>query len=265
MGEQERKEMEQMRIDRERLKSERKHADRDEAVRVAAVRRERMEIDRMRRGSEGNNGGRDFPLLSNAPLTDSVVSFDHVRQLITTLRNDPSVTPIPEDFASPDAFHSWRQTMNMSLQKVVVRLLKLRFLKPQDSAAKTNQPATVKLHFNIAQARGLIAKEGRTRDPYCKVEFGDLDRATGGRNQPEIERFETGVKRDTTEPVWNEHVELEVKNLTDKVSIEVWDRIKEQFLGKARIDVSDLVTQSARRGHVSNWIRLEPRDNRGKD
>ncbi|KAI8927542.1 hypothetical protein BC831DRAFT_451831 [Entophlyctis helioformis] len=261
MNEKERKEMELQRQDLERLRVEQRRADRMEAERVAAEREKRIMADRERRGSES----RDFALLARGPVNEAVLVADYIRAVITTLRADTTITPVPEDFLEIEAYPSWRQNMDgLSFQRVLERLLKLRFLKRPDR----NQAAApaVKLFFKIVEARGLVAKEGRLRDAYCSIEFGDLDRPDRkkDKNAP-VEVFQTETVPGSLDPVWNQHLNMDVKNLTDKIQIEVWDRSKDQFLGLARININEIITRSAREGYITQWLRLEPRDPKYKD
>ncbi|KAJ8328778.1 hypothetical protein QVD99_004525 [Batrachochytrium dendrobatidis] len=260
MQEKERKEMERQRRELENLKSEQREADRQELVRVAAERQKRIQADRERRGSDT----REFMLLSRSPINEALVVSDYIRALISTLRSDPTVTPIPDDFTSPDAYQSWRMNMNVSLQKVLVNVLKLRFLKPQGKPGEVPQ-TEIKLFFKVVQACGLIAKEGRSRDAYCSIEFGDLSGRKKSKHAPETTIWKTEVVQGTTNPTWNQHLNFDVHNLTDKIHVEVWDSLKDQFLGIAKVNISDVITRSAREGYISMWIRLEPRDAKNKD
>ncbi|KAJ3328963.1 hypothetical protein HDU76_008921 [Blyttiomyces sp. JEL0837] len=126
----------------------------------------------------------------------------------------------------------------------------------------------------VIEARGLIAKEGRSRDAYCKIEFGhfpdDMAGGQGGSTRgsamlnpaglapPEV--YMTDVVIGNTSPVWNQHLELKATNLTDKIILTVWDRRKDDFLGQVRLTIGDLITQAAKEGFVSRFYRLMPRD-----
>jgi hypothetical protein len=62
--------------------------------------------------------------------------------------------------------------MRRSFQEVLIKMIKYRFLVPPDPSKNTFEP--IKVRFRVIEARGLVSKEGRTRDAYCKIEFGDL-------------------------------------------------------------------------------------------
>ncbi|OUM58701.1 hypothetical protein PIROE2DRAFT_31287, partial [Piromyces sp. E2] len=64
----------------------------------------------------------------------------------------------------------------------------------------------------VIQAKELIAsKDGKARNPYCEVKFNGS-------------AFHTEKCENTLEPFWNQHLEIKAKNLTDGITITVWDK-----------------------------------------
>jgi hypothetical protein len=110
--------------------------------------------------------------------------------------------------------------------------------------------------IKVVSARGIIAKEGKTRNPYCEMNF---DGST----------FHTEKCDNTLEPYWNQHLEIKAKNLTENITLKVWDKKpkgkfwkkddSDEFLGMATISVGELITKSARTGFISQWYPLGKR------
>jgi len=123
-------------------------------------------------------------------------------------------------------------------------------LRPGDSSVE------VTMVIKVVSARGIIAKEGKTRNPYCEMNF---DGST----------FHTEKCDNTLEPYWNQHLEIKAKNLTENITLKVWDKKpkgkfwkkddSDEFLGMATISVGELITKSARTGFISQWYPLGKR------
>ncbi|KAH9270866.1 hypothetical protein BASA83_007019 [Batrachochytrium salamandrivorans] len=119
---------------------------------------------------------REFMLLSRAPINEAIIVPDYIRALISTLRDDPTAGA------------------------------------PGDAGIVSD----IRLFFKVVQARGLIAKEGRTRDAYCSIEFGDLSGGKKGKHAPKNNIWKTETVTGSTNPVWNQHLNFDLRSLTDK-------------------------------------------------
>ncbi|KAI8833016.1 hypothetical protein BC829DRAFT_86543 [Chytridium lagenaria] len=110
---------------------------------------------------------------------------DYVKALIRVLLSDKTLTPTPDDFTSPDGFTLWQKIIGGPLQQVIADLLSerhidapLRRAREADRLATEKKPpkpeTKVTIFFKVIEARGLIAKEGRSRDAFCKIEHGAI-------------------------------------------------------------------------------------------
>ncbi|KAJ3193561.1 hypothetical protein HDU67_005064, partial [Dinochytrium kinnereticum] len=156
--------------------------------------------------------------------------------------------------------------MSTSLQDVLCDLLKTRFIdtpppKPQSSQKPTG---SVDIFFKIIEARGLHAKEGRTRDAYCKIEIGDIPPGAPADATPKSEVYMTEVVKQSLNPVWNQHLEVASRATGDWIVVSVWDIRKDYFLGWVRVRVGDLLGKVDRDGFLGRWFRLEGRGGAGK-
>ncbi|KAJ3258354.1 hypothetical protein HK103_003642 [Boothiomyces macroporosus] len=263
MSAQEIKDMEKLREEKLQKEKEIAEADKREKLMIAKERERRMQEDQQRR--DGRRGStQEFALVSGAPVDESLLVPDYLTALMTTLRNDTSVSVIPENFATPEAYNHWRTTMKRSLQEVLIKMIKYRFLTPPDPQKPGFEP--VKIRFKIIQAQGLIGKEGRTRSTYCNIEFGDLAALKKqNRNAKEKEVYRTDVIEDSLDPVWNQKLSIEANSITDEAKVEVWDKVKDHFLGQVIVKLSDVITKCTRNGSYESWIDLSPRDGKNKD
>lgn len=185
---------------------------------------------------------------------------EYVKALITTLQNDKTVSPLPEDFHSREGFSQWKNlTKGRPFQGILAKALKYRFLM-RPRSQKSDSECT-KITFKIVSARDLVGKEGRTRDTFCRIEHGDLERS---RKEKRGKILETETVAGSLAPVWNQHLKLETSNPVDAIRVEVWDRPKDYFLGQIVLKLSDLVSKS-RDGYVKSWFPLVPRSERGRD
>jgi C2 domain len=186
-------------------------------------------------------------------LTQLLVD-DYVKGLIHTLQKDQTISPLPEDFVSKEGYTQYRDNMRVPLSQVIAKLLKYRFLKKVEPS--NTAPTSTKIFFKVVKARGLVAKEGRSRDAFCSIEYGDLELL---KRQKKVQVFQTEVVRNSLSPTWDQHLNIEARSTFEKIKVEVWDRTKDQFLGQVVITVSDIVSESARKGFLSSWISLTSR------
>src|SRR5690606_11271446 len=71
--------------------------------------------------------------------------------------------------------------------------------------------------------------------------------------------FNTEVVKATLSPTWNQHLNITATNLTDKVCVAVYDKSKDQFLGRTKLSFGEMITVSAKEGYVGRWCTLEGR------
>ena len=182
------------------------------------------------------------------------------------LKNDRDRVPRQEDFVSVEGYYQWNSEVRMSFQRVLTELLTARYLSDDKRRQRSEKPGTsVDLRFKVVSASNLLAKEERIRDAYAQIEFGNIpeDWEDIKREQSKRDRqvFKTEVVS-SNNPFWNQHIKIEAKNLTDSILICVYCQRKDEFLGYARLKISELITASVKEGFVRKDIALLPRENK---
>lgn len=150
--------------------------------------------------------------------------------------------------------------MRVSLQEAIAKMLKYRFLRKSEAGPPVATSA--KVFFKIVSAQSLVTKENRPRDTYCFIEHGDLDRIKRDKKR---KVFQTEVCPGSLDPIWNQHLKLETTNVADKIKVEVWDKTRDHFLGQCILNMTDIISASARSGLSSKWYPLQPRESKYKD
>jgi hypothetical protein len=164
----EQREFEKQKMELQKMKDAQKAADKREAEKVAKEREKRNMMDGGRRGS----ASAEFSLISSSTVRESLLVPEYLNALMTTLRQDDTISPVPEDFTDRAAYAAWRRDMRRSFQEVLIKMIKYRFLLPPDPAKPGFEP--IQFRLRVVEARGLIQKDGRTRDTFCKIEYGDF-------------------------------------------------------------------------------------------
>jgi hypothetical protein len=175
-----------------------------------------------------------------------------------TIRNDDTISPVPENFTSPEDYSHWQQQMRRSFQEIILKLLKYRFISPPDPRSQRYQP--LKIRLTVVQAKDLVGKEGRARSAYCNIEYGDF-----GNKIKKREEFRTEVVADSLEPLWNQSMTIEVTSANDEIQIHVVDSAKDHFLGEVVIVLDDIAKECRRNGMFEKWKILQQRVGKSKD
>jgi hypothetical protein len=252
--EKERIENERILREKELLNAERKAADRREAEMVAKTREQRLMMDKQLSNKRILN--LDIPLLSDEYQDEKILVNSYLSALMTALRNDKTKTPVPNDFLNADSYYHWQSTMKRSLQEVVIKMIKYRYVSPPNVEYTKEK---VEICVTIIKASGLLSKDGKPRSPYCHIRHGDLQ-SKSKRN----EVYSTDVVPDNNDPIWNQKLTIEVENVDHTIQIHVIDSIKEHFLGEVLLTMKDLLVKSAR-GKYQDWIKLQLRSGKHKD
>ncbi|RKO97121.1 hypothetical protein CAUPRSCDRAFT_6993 [Caulochytrium protostelioides] len=191
---------------------------------------------------------------------DRRVVPEYVVALCQVLKADKEKTPTADDFLSEDGMTLWKRSVNGRLQQVLSDLLKYRYVIPQDRAG-TGDSTIAGLQLKVLEARGLVSKEGRSRDAYCMIELGSVpdDEMAGRSSSSEShEVFMTEPCLGTNHPKWNQHLAIEAKNLTDRVVVTILDKHKDTHLGTARLAMSEIIAHTTRDGTLKRWCPLLP-------
>ncbi|KAI8903699.1 hypothetical protein DFJ77DRAFT_429222 [Powellomyces hirtus] len=266
------REVQRKRKEQERIDAERRDADLRENEMIAKARQRETAADRQRESARNHD--------REARADESIIVPDYVNGLMMTLRSDRDAYPVPDDFYTPDGYAIWEDCIRLSFSEVLCELLKARFIdkrkREKESSSRSQQPSSkdekpVQLYFKIVEARDLIAKEGRSRSPYCTIEHGNIpDDGTEEARKADKERKEKQVMQtetinNTTNPQWNQHVNITVNSMKDKVMVTVYDKAKEQFLGRVKIAFGEIVPTAARDGALRKWYRLNGVGKKEKD
>ncbi|ORX53699.1 hypothetical protein BCR32DRAFT_288105 [Anaeromyces robustus] len=213
------------------------------------------------------------------------ISPDYRDNFIEYLTTRNYEDPTKDDFISAEGYYTWEEkTDKRPFIDVMAQLVDYRFSQEwideqEKKKLKNNnnnnnnvnnnvnnnnknpEDGTVEISIivKVIQAQNLIpTKDGKSRNPYCEVRFdGDT--------------FHTEKCENTLDPYWNQHLEVKAKNLTESINIAVWDKKDkekkkiwkkdhgDEFLGHIKLNISDLINQSARVGYISQWYDLEKR------
>ncbi|KAJ3022360.1 hypothetical protein HKX48_006394 [Thoreauomyces humboldtii] len=254
------------REEQERIQQETNEANRAELAMIAAARQRESPADRQREQSRA--------MEREVRADESLIVPDYVEGLMMTLRADRDAYPVPDDFQTPDGYGVWEDTIRAPFSEVLCELLQARFINRRKEAPRRERSrefSPVKLDFKIVEARGLVAKEGRTRDPYCTIEHGHIpDDGTEEARKADKERkdrqvLQTETVKGTTNPHWDEKCTLTANSLSDKVMVTVYDRLKDQFLGRVKITFGDVIPAAAQRGSLREWYKLNGVGKKEKD
>jgi hypothetical protein len=240
-----------LRDERARQQDQIRQAKKKEDQMVAAMRKKKTEEDRVFL----SKSNQEFALFQLSRPNERILVDEYVKGLIRTLQKDETVSPLPEDFSTAEGFTQYRDTMKVPLSVVIAKMLKYRFLVKAEEV-KPKQPQITKILFKIVRARGLINKEGRSRDAYCSIQYGDLQKSRKGKN---INVFQTDVIKNSLDPKWDQHVKIECSSVDDQVCVQVWDKTKDAFLGEIVILVRDIIKDSKQNGFLSSSFKLKPR------
>lgn len=257
ISQQEMAELEKSRLELARLKEDKKVADRREAEQIVAARERQVAIDRERRRNEGRSSGSNYSLVNKSQIHSELLVPEYLEAIVTTITNDTTLSPVPEDFPSLDDYSQWRSSMRRSLQYFVAQMIKSKYEK--QSEPQKPQVELLDMRFRVIKASGLLSKDGKPRDTYCNIEYGDLN--TKNKNR---EIFRTETIPNSLDPIWNQKMTIPAKSLTQKIQLQVFDRQRDHFLGQAIIPMSELINESVRNGSFEQWYGLEP-DKKHKD
>ncbi|KAI9206279.1 uncharacterized protein BJ171DRAFT_579788 [Polychytrium aggregatum] len=207
----------------------------------------------------------DTTAFPSSVVDESIIVPDFIRALSSILEADQSPSPLPEDFISVDGLKAWSHSVNRPLQAVLCDFLKSRFIEAKKPSSARDRQISISLVFKVLEGRSLIAKAGKTRDPYCIISYGHLpdgDSSSNDLKKPQKgrETFQTDVQKSTVSPVWNEHLTVTAKDLTSKIVVQVWDKKKDYFLGQVKLSMLELITACAKDGFVSKWFPLHSRN-----
>jgi Ca2+-dependent lipid-binding protein len=144
----------------------------------------------------------------------------------------------------------------MKLQDVLVQILTKKYISlSRGNASRTaSRSLPVKLKVKIVEARGLTTKDKCLRDPVCQIQVGNIDRS---KDKDAVETFSTDIIRGNNNPYWNQHVNLKIRTLDDKINLEIWDDNKGHFLGRVLLTAATILDSLDSDRRISGWYQLE--------
>lgn len=245
-----------------KIHEDRANADRRELALIAAARQKEGEII----------SRKAVNLIPRGQIDERSIDPGFIKAVMTFVKKD-NVMPNPEDFLSSDGFEFYMDTVGMTFGEILNDYLEARFQQRPNNSQISKPVAefdAVDIKLSVIEARGLIAKEGRTRDAYCSVELGAIppdgsDAFIKWDKRKDRTVFNTDPKTGTLNPKWNQHIPIQAKTLMDSIMITVIDSGKEQFLGRVRLSYAEIITAAAREGIFKRWIHLKPATNKSKD
>jgi len=186
------------------------------------------------------------------------------------------------DFNSSDGIYKWEEDAeNRSIEYVLSLFLNYRSSLEWENEKRKIQQAketkqslindgtSIKVNFKIMEAKDLVCKENSVRSTFCELIYDN-------------ETYQTHVIPDTNTPLFNQHISLEITDITKSVTINVYDAKKSSkafwkssnsqqpggsdstFLGTVNIQLSLIISNLVNVGYVSKWYDLGPSQDKKK-
>lgn len=185
-----------------------------------------------------------------------MIARDYREALVRVLTDDPNQIVDLTDFLTKEGYYEWQDTVNLSFQAVLAKFIKWRFSseyqkerarrKNVEEGGMPSKPKTIDLYFKVVQAQGLLAKEGKLRNAFVTIELKE-------------EKWQTEVIEGTLAPVFNQHLNLTVKNIADSIVVSVMDARKDEHLGQVTLKMGDIISMTAMGKTMSDWFPLTSR------
>ena len=255
-------ELERSRLQLKIFMKEKRDADKKELQMIANNREKRALLERIKTSSKDapgqskSSGSPEVLLLMQdfaGDLDDEgALPYDFIKGVMKVLQDDGVVTPVPSNFLDVDGYKDWKSTMGKSLQQVLIKLLKYRFISPP---AEVPKGGDVELQICIFEAENIVSKDGRMRGSYCRVEIGEIQPQTAKMKKVR-KTFET-EDINSLNPFWDQFVTVQVKNISECLTIEVKDKFKpDHFLGRTVIPLHEIIRVVANDGRYEEWHDL---------
>lgn len=186
------------------------------------------------------------------------------------------------DFNTSDGIYKWEEgAENRSIEYILSLLLNYRFSLEWENEKRKIQKAketkqslindgtSIKVNFKIMEAKDLVCKEKALRSTFCELMYDN-------------ETYQTQVVPNTNTPLFNQHISLEITDISKNVIINVYDAKKSSktfwksnniqqpgssdstFLGTVNINLGLIISSLVNVGYISKWYDLVPSQDKKK-
>jgi hypothetical protein len=215
-------------------------------------------------------------------INEQTISYNYRQSISNYLENCQQNIFEKTDFNSSDGIYKWEEDAeNRSIEYVLSLFLNYRFSLEWENEKRKIQQAketkqslindgtSIKVNFKIMEAKDLVCKENSVRSTFCELIYDN-------------ETYQTHVIPDTNTPLFNQHISLEITDITKSVTINVYDAKKSSkafwkssnsqqpggsdstFLGTVNIQLSLIISNLVNVGYVSKWYDLGPSQDKKK-
>jgi len=214
--------------------------------------------------------------------SEQTISYNYRQSISNYLENCKQNSFEKTDFNSSDGIYKWEEDAeNRSIEYVLSLLLNYRFSLEWENEKRKIQKAketkqslindgtSIKVNFKIMEAKDLVCKEKSLRSTFCELIYDN-------------DTYQTQVVQNTNTPLFNQHISLEIKDISKNVVINVYDAKKSSksfwkssstqqpggndstFLGTVNVNLGLIISNIVNVGYVSKWYDLVPSPDKKK-
>ncbi|ORX59883.1 hypothetical protein BCR36DRAFT_579330 [Piromyces finnis] len=205
-------------------------------------------------------------------INEQTISYNYRQSLSKYLENCKQNYFEKIDFTSSDGIYKWEEGgKNRSIEYILSLFLNYRFSleweneKRKIQQAKENKQSlindgtSIKVNFKIMEAKDLVCKEKTTRNTFCELAYDN-------------ETYQTLIVPNSNSPLFNQHISLEITDISKNVIINLYDSKKSSksfwrstsnpnssdatFLGTVNINLGSVISTLINVGYISKWYDL---------
>jgi len=232
-----------------------------------------------------NNALTSFNAINNSievDINEQTISYNYRQSISNYLENCKQNMFEKSDFNTSDGIYKWEEgAENRSIEYILSLLLNYRFSLEWENEKRKIQKAketkqslindgtSIKVNFKIMEAKDLVCKEKALRSTFCELMYDN-------------ETYQTQVVPNTNTPLFNQHISLEITDISKNVIINVYDAKKSSktfwksnniqqpgssdstFLGTVNINLGLIISSLVNVGYISKWYDLVPSQDKKK-
>ncbi|ORY17037.1 hypothetical protein LY90DRAFT_517669 [Neocallimastix californiae] len=203
---------------------------------------------------------------------EKTISYNYRQSISNYLENCKQTLFEKTDFNSSDGIYKWEEDAeNRSIEYVLSLFLNYRFSleweneKRKIQKAKENKQSlindgtSIKVNFKIMEAKDLVCKEKSLRSTFCELIYDN-------------DTYQTQVVQNTNTPLFNQHIALEIKDISKNSSKSFWKSSSTHqpggndstFLGTVNVNLGLIISNIVSVGYFSKWYDLVPSNDKKK-
>jgi len=215
-------------------------------------------------------------------INEQTISYNYRQSISNYLENCKQNVFERSDFNSSDGIYKWEEgAENRSIEYILSLLLNYRFSLEWENEKRKIQKAketkkslindgtSIKINFKIMEAKDLVCKEKVLRSTFCELIYDNVI-------------YQTQVVPNTNTPLFNQHISIEITDISKNVVINVYDAKKSSktfwksnneqqpgssdstFLGTVNINLGVIISSLVNVGYISKWYDLGPSHDKKK-